>query len=59
MPVGLSDWLDGTKLREEFTEENRITRQVARALACLDERREFRECLPPAGLVVGGRHAGR
>jgi len=26
-------------------------------MACLNERRELRERLPPAGLVVGGRHA--
>ena len=32
---------------------------VACVLARLDERREFRECLPPAGFVVDDRHAGR
>jgi L,D-transpeptidase ErfK/SrfK len=31
----------------------------ASLLARLDERREFCECLPPAGLVVGGRQAAR
>ena len=35
--------LDGTRLREGFTQETRITSWVARVLARLDERREFRE----------------
>jgi hypothetical protein len=35
--------------------ETRITSWVTRVLACLDERREFRERLPPADFVVGGR----
>lgn len=32
---------------------------VVPVLSRLDERREFLECLPPSGLVVGCRHAGR
>ena len=43
VPVGWSDWFDGTKPREEFTQATRITGEVARVLARLDERREFRE----------------
>jgi hypothetical protein len=43
VPVGWSDWLDGAKPREKFTQKTRITSQVARVLARLDERREFRK----------------
>jgi hypothetical protein len=32
---------------------------VASVLARFDERREFRECFPPAGCVVGDRHSAR
>ena len=32
---------------------------IAGVLSSFDERREFRECLAPASLIVGRRHAGR
>jgi hypothetical protein len=58
VPVGWSDWLDGTKLREEFTQETRITITIARPLGRLDERKS-RERFAPTDLVVGGRQTGR
>jgi hypothetical protein len=44
-------------LADSLTARSLSPKRLPRS-ACFDERREFRECFPPAVFIVGGRHAG-